>query len=451
MTVITRFAPSPTGALHLGGARTALFNYLHAKKNNGKFRLRIEDTDRNRNTEESTKVITKSLKWLGLQCDDNIVYQSDNQAEHLLIAESLLAKGLAYKCFHNKEYIQQFSNSKQKFHSEWRDKQNQIPKNKDFCIRIKSPLNQDHIIKDKIQGNVKVSANEIDDYIIIRSDGTPTFLLSSAADDFKMKITDIIRGDDHLTNSFRQKIIFDFLNYKPNFAHISLIHNKDNQKMSKRDNSTSLIDYKIKGYLPEAIINYLARLGWSHGDQEIFSIDFLKKNFELNSLGKSPAKYDEKKLNFLNNFYIKKMKNEKILDHILESNEQLKNIDFFNQKELIELISIFKDRSSSLNDIASNVLKMTSVKNDFTNEEKIIIENFEKYKSSICDKFSSIVEWNEFNIENNIKEVIKYYQIDFKSIGKPLRLLITGSSFGPSLSKIIRIMGLKKTIKRINR
>ena len=451
MTVITRFAPSPTGALHLGGARTALFNYLHAKKYNGKFRLRIEDTDRNRSTKESSKVITESLQWLGLHVDDDVVFQSENQAEHLLIAESLLAKGLAYKCFHDKEYVQQFSNSKKKFYSEWRDKQNKIPTNKNFCIRIKSPVNHDHIIKDKIQGNVKVSANEIDDYIIVRSDGTPTFLLSSAADDFKMKITDIIRGDDHLTNSFRQKIIFDFLNYQPNFAHISLIHNKLNQKMSKRDNSTSLIDYKIKGYLPEAIINYLARLGWSYGDQEIFSIDFLKKNFEINSLGKSPAKYDEQKLNFLNNYYIKNMRNEKILNYIQASNERLKNIDFFSQKELIEIISIFKDRSSSLNDISSNVLKMTSYKKDFTNEEKIILENFEKYKSSICDKFSSILEWNEFNIENKIKEVIQYYQIDFKSIGKPLRLLITGSSFGPSLFKIIKVMGLQKTIKRINR
>ena len=451
MTVITRFAPSPTGALHLGGARTALFNYLHAKRNNGKFRLRIEDTDRNRNSEESTKVITKSLEWLGLEVDDDIIYQSNNQTEHTLIAESLLSKGLAYKCYHDKEYIQQFSNSKQKFYSEWRDKQNLLPTKKDFCIRIKSPVNRDHIIKDRIQGNVKVSANEIDDYIIIRSDGTPTFLLSSAADDFKMKITDIIRGDDHLTNSFRQKVIFDFLNYKPNFAHISLIHNKDNQKMSKRDNSTSLIDYKMKGYLPEAIINYLARLGWSYGNQETFSFDFLKKNFELDSLGKSPARYDEKKLNFLNNFYIKKMSNKGIFDYIKNNDEQLKNIDFFNQKELIELISIFKDRSSSLNEIASNVLQMTSVKKNFTNEEKLILENFEKYKSLICDKFSNIIEWNELNIENEIKEVIKYYQIDFKSIGQPLRLLITGSLFGPSLSKIIKVLGLQKTIKRINR
>ena len=178
-----------------------------------------------------------------------------NQNEHLQIAESLLANGLAYKCFHDKEYIQQFSNSKKKFFSEWREKQNKIPANKDFCIRIKSPVNHDHVIKDKIQGTVKVNANEIDDYIIIRSDRTPTFLLSSAVDDFKMNITDIIRGDDHLTNSFRQKIIFEFLNYKPNFAHISLIHNKENQKMSKRDNSSSLIDYKINGYLPDAIIN----------------------------------------------------------------------------------------------------------------------------------------------------------------------------------------------------
>ena len=212
-----------------------------------------------------------------------------------------------------------------------------------------------------------------------------------------------------------------------------------------------MIDYKIKGYLPEAIINYLARLGWSYGDQEIFSIDFLKKNFDLNNLGKSPARFDEKKLNFLNNFYIKKMKNKEIFDYIENYDEQLKNIDFFNQKELIELISIFKDRSSSLNEISSNVLQMTSLKKNFTNEEKLILENFEKYKSSICDKFSSIIKWDELSIENKIKEVIEYYQIDFKSIGQPLRLLITGSSFGPSLSKIIKVLGLQKTIKRINR
>ncbi len=451
MTVITRFAPSPTGALHLGGARTALFNYLFAQTNNGKFRLRIEDTDKSRNTEESIKVIISGLEWLGLQIDDKVIYQSKNQSQHIQIAESLLAKGLAYKCFHDKEYVQNFTKSKKKFYSEWRDNQNKIPTNKDFCIRIKSPENYQHIINDKIQGNIKVNANEIDDYIIIRSDGTPTFLLSSAVDDLKMKVTHIIRGDDHLTNSFRQKIIFDFLNYKPKFAHISLIHNKDNQKMSKRDKSTSLIDYKIKGYLPEAIINYLVRLGWSYGNQEIFSIDFLKKNFNLKNIGKSSVKYDQNKLNFLNNFYIKKMKNVDILNYLEYNNDKLKNIDFFNQKELIELISIFKDRSTSLNDIASSVLKMISFDKYYTDEEKIILENFEKYKPSLCEKLSSITEWNEFNIENKIKDVIQDHQIDFKSIGKPLRLLITGSSFGPSLSKIIKILGLKNTIKRINK
>ena len=178
---------------------------------------------------------------------------------------------------------------------------------------------------------------------------------------------------------------------------------------------------------------------------------FLKKNFDLDNLGKSPARYDEKKLNFLNNFYIKKMKNKEIFDYLENNDEQLKNIDFFNQKELIELISIFKDRSISLNEITSNVLKMTSVKNDFTNEEKLILENFEKYKSLICDKLSGIIEWNEFNIENKIKEVIEYHHLDFRSIGQPLRLLITGSLFGPSLSKIIKILGLQNTIKRINR
>ena len=341
MAIVTRFAPSPTGSLHLGGARTALFNFLHAKVNNGKFKLRIEDTDQSRNSVEFTNLIIESLKWLGLSIDDEIVYQSKNRSHHIKIAHSLLSSGLAYKCFHEKDYLKQFKSGKKKFVSEWRDKSNNFP-NRKFSVRIKSPLNGNYILEDTIQGKVKVDFNEIDDYIILRSDGSPTFLLSSAIDDFDMKVTDIIRGDDHLTNSFRQKIIFDFLNYKPKFSHMSLIHNQQNQKLSKRDKATSILEYKQKGYLPEALINYLIRLGWSHGDEEIFTIKDMKKKFQIYNLGKSPAKFDENKLNFLNNFYIKKAENLDILNNYEKiSNKKYQNI-FFKQKEILELISLYK-------------------------------------------------------------------------------------------------------------
>ncbi len=451
MAIITRFAPSPTGPLHLGGARTALFNYLYAKRSNGKFKLRIEDTDKSRNTIESSEMIIKSLDWLGLKFDDNIIYQSDNKKEHVLVAQALLSNGLAYKCFHDKEYLENFKSTKKKFFSEWRNKQDNLPTNMDYCIRIKSPLDRNHILNDKIQGEVRVNASEIDDYIIVRSDGSPTFLLSSAIDDYNMKITDIIRGDDHLTNSFRQKIIFEFLNYKPNFAHISLIHNEKNQKMSKRDNSISILDYKKNGYLPEAIINYLIRLGWSHGDQEIFSMEFVKKKFDIDKLGKSPARFDDKKLNYLNNYYIKQMQSEEILFYLKKIDESLQSNEFFNQNQLLELIDLFKDRCLSLKDITSNISKLCILKTTFTDEEKIIIESFEKYKMSLVDKFSDIIEWNELNIENTIKDVIESHKTNFKSIGQPLRLLVTGSLFGPSLFKIIKILGNKKIIQRLNR
>ena len=306
MATVTRFAPSPSGALHLGGARTALFNYLHAKKNNGSFKLRIEDTDSSRSTETSSNLIIEGLSWLNLKFDSNIVHQSKNINKHIAVAHSLLSNGLAYKCIHDKEFLNKHKNSNTKFVSEWRDKQDKIPDNTPFCVRIKAPISGNYVLNDKIQGEVKVNLNEIDDYIILREDGTPTFLLSSAVDDYDMKVTDIIRGDDHLTNSFRQKLIFDFLNYKPNFYHISLLHNENNQKMSKRDSTPSILSYRDNGYLPEAIINYLVRLGWSHGDQEIFSIEEIEKFFSIEKVGKSPAKFDAKKLDYLNNYFIKK-------------------------------------------------------------------------------------------------------------------------------------------------
>ncbi len=450
MTTITRFAPSPTGPLHIGGARTALFNYLHAKNNSGKFRLRIEDTDKNRNSIESQNSILESLTWLGIKLDGEIIYQSKNYKNHLEAANALLSKGLAYKCYHDREYLNKQHLNKGKFISEWREKRNDTPKNRPYCIRIKAPLNKNEklTIKDKIQGDVSVNYNEIDDYIIVRDNGTPTFLLSSAIDDYKMKITNIIRGDDHLTNSFRQKLIFDFINYNPDFSHMSLIHNENNQKMSKRDKSTSILEYKNKGYLPEAIINYLIRLGWSYGDQEIFSMEEAKRLFSIDKLGKSPAKFDQKKLNFLNNYYIKNKSNSE-LSLLMSDVMKEKRFSFFSKENKIELIELFKERALCLDEIKNNILILIKKKLETSDDQKHIFDEFKKYKKQLLTEFSGIVIWNEVNIEGVIKNVVENHQIPFKSLAQPIRLSLTGSVSGPSLYKIIKILGKEETIQRI--
>ncbi len=449
MPIITRFAPSPTGVLHLGGARTALFNFLYAKKNNGKFKLRIEDTDKDRNSENSTNSITSSLNWLNIKNDGEIVFQSQNINEHINVVNSLISKGLAYKCYHDKEYLKKAALSKTKFVSEWRNKQDKIPKEGEFCIRIKSPLDGTVNLNDKIQGKIKVNANEIDDYVILRSDGSPTFLLSSAVDDFNMEVTDIIRGDDHLTNSLRQKIIFEFLEYYPNFSHIPLIFNENNQKMSKRDNTLSINDYKKNGYTPEAINNYLIRLGWSHGNEEIFSLEYAKEIFSLKKIGKSPARFDNKKLNYLNNHYIKTKDGVEILNLMNNLSKEFKETNFFSSDEKLELVNLFKDRAISLKEIISNIYDLTLIKKEFDKEQLEIINDFKKYKKYLLIQFSDIIKWNEENIEKIIRNVIESNNLPFKTIAKPLRLLVTGALNGPSIYKLLKIIGQKETIKRI--
>ena len=351
METITRFAPSPTGLLHLGGIRTALFNFLHARSTGGKFRIRIEDTDHTRNKKESIDSILKGLEWLGLKHDDEIIYQSKKIKEHQKIINQLINNNFAYKCFHTDEEILELKKNNKKLESKWRNKFDH-PKNTQFCVRIKSPLNGQTTINDKIQGIVTVENKELDDFVIMRSDGSPTFLLSSAVDDFLMSITDIIRGDDHLTNSFRQMIIFNYLNYYPTFSHMPLIHNENNEKLSKRHNALSIEDYKNEGFLPETMINYLLRLGWSYGDKEIISLDDAIKNFKIDKIGKSPSKLDEKKILFLNNFYIKNKNDDFILDEIRKNQAFLK---IKNSEETIskikELINIFKERSNTLNEL----------------------------------------------------------------------------------------------------
>ena len=416
MSVVTRFAPSPSGSLHLGGARTTLFNYLYAKANNGKFLLRIENSDKERSSDESIENIISALNWLGLNYTEPVVYQSKNIKNHVEVANSLLSKNLAYKCFHNQEYINQQILKNKKFKSEWRDvPKEKYPKDQIYSIRLKTPIDGICRISDNIQGNVSVNYEEIDDYIILRSDGTPTFLLSSVVDDCDMSVSDIIRGDDHLTNSFRQKVIFDFLNYKPNFSHISLIHNESNQKLSKRDNAPSILDYKKRGFLPSSLNNYMLRLGWSHGNQEFFRLDEAEKVFSLKNIGKSPSKHDEKKIKFLNNYYIKNSDDDELLKIMKKIDNFEQILNKFSEENNLLLINLFKDRADNLLDIVENINAFSVNPKEYTENELEILEILKDNQDLILKKFESIVDWNYENVNNELNKIISDLKISFKS------------------------------------
>jgi glutamyl-tRNA synthetase len=450
MTIVTRFAPSPTGLLHIGGARTALFNYIFAKSKKGIFKIRIEDTDKSRYIEKSVGSILNDLKWLGIETKEKIIYQSDNKKKHNNVIERMIEDGLAYRCYHSEEELNEKRKKNKKFKSEWRDKK--IPKSdtENFCVRIKSPENGVSTINDQIQGTVELKNNEIDDFIIKRSDGTPTFLISSALDDYEMSITDILRGDDHLTNSFRQLEIFKYLNYKPTFSHMSLIHNQNNQKLSKRDNIISINDYKKKGFLKESLINYMLRMGWSYGNNEIITLNEAIEHFTLNKVGKSPSMIDEKKLLFLNNYFINNIEEKDLFERIKIIDGKNSDLDSKLKQKKFQLMKIFKPRSSTTIEIQDKIYNIFSNKKNFNNEEENVLEIFYKNKSFIIDEFTSIKEWNEYIIDQKLKDILNKLEIKFKELGQPLRLLLTNSLNGPSVAKIMEIIGKELSLKKLN-
>ena len=456
MSIITRFAPSPSGFLHIGGARTALFNFLYAEAKGGIFKIRIENTDSKRESEESIKNILKSLEWLGVNTDHEIIFQKENFDKHLNISKLLLEKKLAYKCYLNNEQISLLQKEKRKTNSKiesiWRNKsESDHPENKDYVIRLKVPENETIVINDLIQGTIKVKSKEIDDFIILRSDKTPTFLLSSAVDDIEMNITDIIRGDDHLTNTFRQYYIYKFLKPNlPNFAHIPLIHNELGKKLSKRDNVTSIEDLRSQGYLKEAVINYLLRLGWSNKNKEFFTLNEAKEVFNLKSIGKSPAMIDEKKMISLNTHYMKNLPIDEIFELLLK--EVAKNgiiIDKDIKDKIFKLIKPLIERSNNIIDL----FKLS--KFIYSNDEKVVgEENNEIITSSSSYKniiIKGLIEckWEKENLDKFLKDFVQKKEISFGVIGKPLRLILTKRLTSPSITFVMEIMGKKEVIKRL--
>ena len=457
--VATRFAPSPTGPLHIGGIRTALFNWLYSKNQNGKFFLRVEDTDKERSKDEYKNQIVQDLKWLGINYDGEEYIQSKKIDDHIKVANELLKNGYAYKCYcSNDEIEEQKKRAKQKkipyiYNREWRDrKESDAPKNVKPVIRFKSKIDGSSILKDLVQGDVEIENNTIEDFIILRNDGTPTYNLSASVDDHQMNMTHIIRGDDHKINTFKQIQIYHAMKWDlPFFAHIPLIHTIEGKKLSKRDNASTLNDYSKIGIMPDALRNYLLRLGWSYKDKEIFSLEESIKYFNLEGIGKSPSKLDIRRILSINEHYIKNIEENELFDHFIEYCKLFKGEIKSNKKEKIEKsLSFLKNKAKTLQDIFNNGQYIIVDEIEFNRDDiKLIDDKAKKVISDFKSQFIKIDQPSREVLESIVNELIESHNTNFKGVGQPLRIALTGSKFGPGIYDIILSLGKEEVDKRL--
>ena len=459
--VATRFAPSPTGPLHIGGVRTALFNWLYSKNHNGKFFLRIEDTDKERSKEEFKLQILNSLKWIGINHDGEEYIQSKNIESHIKVINKLLETGNAYKCYCSSDEIEeQKLRAKQKkipyiYNRKWRDKREiEAPQDVKPVIRFKSKIEGSTKINDLVQGDIEIENNTIEDFIILRRDGTPTYNLSASVDDHIMDMTHIIRGDDHKINTFKQIQIYEALQWeKPLFAHIPLIHTLEGKKLSKRDNASTIDDYEKIGIMPDALRNYLMRLGWSYKDKEIFSLEESIKYFNLEGIGKSPSKLDMSRILSMNEYYIKNKSNDDLFQSFEEYCKNFKeNINNEKLNIIKKSLTFLKNKAKTMEDIYNN---SKFIINDEIIIEKaemsLLTENAKNIIKSFMKKVNEIEVFNKETLEPIINNLISENQTNFKGVGQPLRIILTGSKFGPGIYDIIISLGKKRVLDRLSK
>ncbi len=459
--VVTRFAPSPTGFLHIGGARTALYNWLFAKHHGGKFVLRIEDTDRKRSTEEAITAIMNGMEWLGLNWDGEAISQFSQAERHREVANALLESGNAYYCYASQEETAQ---ARDKARSEgkrfrgdlWRDRNpNEAPEGVEPVIRVKMPREGEITIADAVQGDVTVANAELDDMVILRSDGTPTYMLSVVVDDHDMGITHIIRGDDHLNNAFKQHQIYSMMNWDiPVFAHIPLIHGPDGKKLSKRHGALGVDAYADMGFLPEAMRNYLLRLGWSHGDDEIITTEQATEWFTLENVGRAPARFDFDKLDFVNAHYIKSTSNERLFDTIendLSSNIQ-RSIDDVEKARIIKAMTSIKERAKRLDDLIEPSSVFCNIRPLEINEKaaKQINEETVPVLVSLKSQLENISEWEGTIIKSTIMSFADAEGLKLGKVMQPIRAVVTGGKQSGDLVETLEILGQKETISRLS-
>lgn len=453
--VITRFAPSPTGNLHIGGARTALFNWLFAKNQKGKFLLRIEDTDTQRSKNEFYEQIISTLKWLEINWDEEPYIQSNNIKSHVNIANILLKNGHAYKCYCTEKELEDEKKLylEKKIPYTYSKKCRNILENidnKSFVVRFKSKIEGKTVLKDLVQGNIEINNNTIEDFVILRKDNKPTYNLSAAVDDYQMKITHVIRGDDHKINAFKQVQIFERMNWKmPEYAHIPLIHSKEGKKLSKRDDASTVEDYKKIGILPEALRNYLLRLGWSYKDKEIFTEEESIKFFNLKNIGKSPSKLDFDRIKSINEFYIKSTKDDILIEKLINYSKLYKKEIPKQFYDTIKInLSFLKNKSKSLEDIYNNSKYIFSY--ELKDDE---IKKIDKSKFTIIKNIYFLIKKekkiDKDYLKNIFDKIIETEKINFKDIGQPLRIILTGSEYGPAIYDIANSLSFDEFINRL--
>jgi glutamyl-tRNA synthetase len=455
--VVTRFAPSPTGYLHIGGLRTALFSYLWAKKNGGKFLLRIEDTDKARNSQEAAQAILDAFEWLGLKSDGEIIYQSKRDDIYAKYIKQLLDEGKAYKCYMSKEELtelretQMANKQRTMYDGRYRDFEGTPPQGVEPVIRIKAPLSGEIIVRDGVKGDVKFQAEDIlDDFVIARADGSPTYNLVVAIDDYLMGVNEVIRGDDHLSNTPKQIIIYEALGFDmPSFYHVPMIHNSGGKKLSKRDGATDVMAYKEMGYTPAALLNFLVRLGWSHGDQEIFSMDEMKTLFNPQDINKSASIYNTEKLDWLNSHYIKNSSNDELTNLLTDFGILLTSHD---KKEI--LLDALKERAKTLKELATLVLEVTSAPTSY--DEKAVKKAFKGDAFEVLNAFGAKVSASDapklpLDYHALMESVVSEMEIGFGKIGQPLRLALLGKLSGPGLDVVMSVIGKEETMLRIEK
>ena len=459
MKIVTRFAPSPTGFLHIGGARTALFNWLLARHHGGTFRLRIEDTDRQRSTKEAIDAIIDGMKWLGLDWDGEVVFQFARAARHAEVANELLAKGHAYHCYASPEDLEEMRESQRaagkpiRYDGRWRDRPASDSRpNVPPVVRIKAPRAGETIVHDKVQGDVRFANDVLDDFILLRSDGTPTYMLSVVVDDFDMGVTHVVRGDDHLTNAARQLLIIEAMDWPiPTYAHLPLLHGEDGAKLSKRHGALGIHEYAGLGYLPEAMRNYLLRLGWSHGDDETISTAQAIEWFNLDNTGRSPARVDFKKLDNLNGHYMRLASDEELiaaLTPLLEARGTI--VDNELRAKLSKAMPGLKERAKTLVELADTVYFLTArrplelddkAKKLLTPEARNILKELQPVLAA--------AKWEAQTLDAAARSFAEHNGLKLGAVAQPLRAAVTGRSTSPGIFDVLAVLGAAESLSRI--
>lgn len=458
MSVVTRFAPSPTGYLHVGGARTALYSWLYAKSQSGEFVLRIEDTDIERSTEQAKQAILDGMCWLGLAHDKGPYYQTERFVTYNQYIDQLLEQGLAYKCFMTSVELNEIRDAQEKrgekrrYPGTWRDRTDH-PKDEPYVIRFKNPLAGDVVFNDKVRGDISIANSELDDLIIRRSDGAPTYNFCVVIDDWEMGITHVVRGEDHINNTPRQINILKALNAPvPAYAHVSMILGDDGQKLSKRHGAVSVMQYRDDGYLPQAVLNYLVRLGWSHGDQEIFSVDEMIALFSLENISKSASAFNTEKLIWLNQHYIKTLPVAEVVEqakwHFAEQ-----GISFEQGPALEDVIAIQAERVENLKELAQISRYFFEDFTDFdANAAKKHLRPVVKANLlAVQEKFTGLSSWTPETIQAAINQTAEELDVGMGKIGMPLRVAVTGAGSSPALDVTLNLLGQAKVAQRINK